>query len=307
MNSSSGNQNDSCSPQLDESAVPIFVSLNIVNAAISTAGNTLIICIVLKTNSLKTCSNYFILSLALNDLFTGALVTPLYIRIMTTKVWMDNHLLMTFENFLWTQSITCSSFSLCAISIDRYCAICHVFHYYSIMTKQRCLFIISGIWVFSVAFGSLTLVLNTLQVSSLWTICTLVTVVIPFFVITFCYFHIFKALSFQIKNISKTSTVTKREDSTDNLKIRKGALTIAIIILVFIIFYSPNLVFAITEITTKDPCKKMEVYKHWIWGISIGNCSSSVNPFVYAARNEEFRHGFMKLQSFRKLKISADA
>ena len=286
-----------CSANLESHYLSVYIFLNIAFGTMSVGGNILIICAVLKTKALRTSSNYYILSLALTDLFTGALISPLYIGITVTKVWMEVHLLMKIENFMWIQSLTTSSYNLCAISIDRYWAICHAFHYRQIMTKKISLSIIGSIWVFSIVFASLTLFLQHQHVSFLWIACTFITVVIPLFIIVFCYCRIFKILNTQVRKISKSSVLNK--ENIENIKNRKGAWTIAIIILVFFILCSPNLVFAIIEIAARSTCEKLVVYKHWLWGILIGFSSSGVNPFIYAARNEEFRNAFRKLLCFK--------
>ncbi|CDR00063.1 unnamed protein product [Oncorhynchus mykiss] len=83
-------------------------------------GNVLVCLSVLTERSLKTATNYFIISLSVADLLLAVLVLPLYVYseflggIWTLSTYICDAL-MTMDVMLCTASIL----NLCAISVDR--------------------------------------------------------------------------------------------------------------------------------------------------------------------------------------------
>ncbi|XP_061085734.1 D(4) dopamine receptor-like [Conger conger] len=118
-------------------------------------GNILVCLSVLTERSLKTATNYFIVSLAVADLLLAVLVLPLYVYSeFLGGVWTLNtyicDALMTMDVMLCTASIL----NLCAISVDRYIAVVVPLKYNRNQFSARQLVLISATWVLSLGVAS---------------------------------------------------------------------------------------------------------------------------------------------------------
>ncbi|CAL8242433.1 unnamed protein product [Merluccius merluccius] len=118
-------------------------------------GNVLVCLSVLTERSLKTATNYFIISLAVADLLLAVLVLPLYVYteflggIWTLSTYICDAL-MTMDVMLCTASIL----NLCAISVDRYIAVVVPLKYNRNQFSVRQLALITATWVLSLVVAS---------------------------------------------------------------------------------------------------------------------------------------------------------
>uniref|UniRef100_A0A3B4TLM5 D(4) dopamine receptor-like n=2 Tax=Seriola dumerili TaxID=41447 RepID=A0A3B4TLM5_SERDU len=118
-------------------------------------GNILVCLSVLTERSLKTATNYFIISLAVADLLLAVLVLPLYVYseflggIWTLSMYVCDAL-MTMDVMLCTASIL----NLCAISVDRYIAVVVPLKYNRNQFSVRQLVLITATWVLSLGVAS---------------------------------------------------------------------------------------------------------------------------------------------------------
>ncbi|XP_028305142.1 dopamine receptor D4 related sequence [Gouania willdenowi] len=118
-------------------------------------GNILVCLSVLTERSLKTATNYFIISLAVADLLLAVLVLPLFVYseflggIWTLSLSVCDAL-MTMDVMLCTASIL----NLCAISVDRYIAVVVPLKYNRNQFSVRQLALIAATWVLSLGVAS---------------------------------------------------------------------------------------------------------------------------------------------------------
>lgn len=275
----------------------LFVVLNVLSSCLTIIGNAAVLFTVYSSQTLRTVSNFFICSLSIADFLVGALIKPLYITIVVLGVWVTNHPLYLAENYLWIQSLSATTFTLAAISVDRYLAVTKVFRYEEIMTERRCTIILISIWAFSFLFASKAFIIHPKDASKLWVASTVITVCIPLAIISYCYFYIFKAAQTQWRNTVCVTNpnITNQEEIQQSITNRKAAMYIAIIIGFFIILYTPNFVTSIIEICTEDHCRMLFVYRVWLWAIWLSFLSSACNPWIYAVRNRRFRKAFRRI------------
>ncbi|KAM8739763.1 dopamine receptor D4 related sequence isoform 1-T2 [Acanthopagrus schlegelii] len=118
-------------------------------------GNILVCLSVLTERSLKTATNYFIISLAVADLLLAVLVLPLYVYSeFLGGIWtLSTNIcdaLMTMDVMLCTASIL----NLCAISVDRYIAVVVPLKYNRNQFSVRQLALITATWVLSLGVAS---------------------------------------------------------------------------------------------------------------------------------------------------------
>lgn len=277
-----------CSGALVNTEIVVLASLNTVLALTSTLGNALILAAIYSIPSQKTVSNAFIASLAVADFTVGLIMNPLWVAKSVLNIWKSDNTLSTAIEVLTMQTIVASTFSLCAVSVDRYLAVTNI-RYNEIMTWNRARTSIIPIWIFSIVFASLRLVItDPFHLPKLWISATALTVILPSVIISVCYYHIFKAARLQIRRITMKETFSP-DEAIKRLKNRKAAFTIGIVIGVFLICWSPSLVISLVQFFSSDPCKKMKLNGYWFWGALAGFSNSAFNPFIYCIRSRDFR------------------
>lgn len=274
-----------CSANLVGDTKFFFIILNGIFGIASIIGNSLVVLVILKTKMLRTTSNFFISSLAFADLIVGLVINPLYIVIISLNVWLEEHPLMKMENFFWIHSLTATTLSLCSVSVERYVAISRPFHYQEIMNKKKCFFAVLAMWFISICMGSLSLCVKEKDLALLWVICSSLVVFPPLTVIAVCYYKIFKIARRHEKRIEKDTI----QETAFRVKNQKAAWTIVIIVGLFIILFTPSLVFSYITLAQHDKCQEMKVYRQWIWAILVNFSGSAINPWIYAIRNKDFK------------------
>ncbi|XP_078736612.1 5-hydroxytryptamine receptor 1F-like [Lampetra fluviatilis] len=153
MNSSSSSSPWSDAPPASttSAAHTATVSLLLASVALATAlANGLVIAAVAATPKLRHPANYLICSLAVADLLVALLVMPPGAAAAATGSWP----LGPAACAVWTSAdVTCctaSILSLCAIALDRYCAIARAVRYAPRRTPRRAAAMIAAVWVASI-------------------------------------------------------------------------------------------------------------------------------------------------------------
>ncbi|CAG09178.1 unnamed protein product [Tetraodon nigroviridis] len=129
-----------------------YVAAELLIAFFSTVGNLLVCVAVGFKRELQTATNYFLVSLAVADICVGAIAIPCAIL---TDVGLPRHslypcLLMLCLLIMFTQS---SIFSLLAVAVERYVAICMPFRYRLLMTSHNALMVILTTWLLAFLIG----------------------------------------------------------------------------------------------------------------------------------------------------------
>ncbi|XP_032806557.2 D(1) dopamine receptor [Petromyzon marinus] len=123
-------------------------------------GNTLVCAAVIKFRHLRSkVTNYFVISLAVSDLFVALLVMPWKAITEVAGFWPFG----AFCNVWVAFDIMCSTASilnLCVISVDRYWAISSPFRYERKMTQRVAFVMISVAWTLSVLISFIPVQLN---------------------------------------------------------------------------------------------------------------------------------------------------
>lgn len=264
MNSSKADEQRNCEGALDEASSLSLTVLNSLSGLASIGGNLLVLLAIYKLPRLHTTSNFFIASLATADLIVGLVINPIWAVKSALNIWENQASITVAAECLSVHTITATTFSLCAVSIDRYLAVVSVFRYSILLTVKRCQLVIFLIWLSAILVPLPRLFLNDpLDLPKLWITGSVLVFVIPLNVIAFCYFHIFRAARSQARKIRVTSVKndTGRKAVANGLKERKAAITIAIIIGLFILFWSPSMILSSVQMLIADDCMKIELIR----------------------------------------------
>ena len=271
----------------------------------SVVGNLVVLISVYQTPALHTVSNYYIASLAVGDLLVGIIISPLWVTKSVLNVWHNQHPLTVAAELMSTQTLITTTFNLAAVSLDRYLAITNAYYYLHIMTLFRCFLSIGLIWVFSIAFACLRLlVTEPVDLPKLWIAVAIVGYTVPFVVISYSYYYIYKAAKQQSRRIeadARTVSIASEagpsgiSSSTEIKRNRKAANTIGIIIGIYLFLAFPSMVIVGIQLITTDNCLKISIIRFWFWGALFSFSSSAVNPWIYAARNRDYRQAFKRV------------
>ena len=295
---------EECTAELDYITSIFLAVLHSISGFLSTVGNAVVLLSVYQTPTLHTVSNYYIASLAVGDFLVGAVISPLWVAKSVLNVWQNQHPLTVAAELMSTQTLITTTFNLAAVSLDRYLAITDAFYYVRVMTLRRCIIAVTLIWVFSFAFSCLRLIVTEpVDLPKLWIAVAIVGYTLPFGVISYSYYHIYKAAKSQSRRIeaeARAVSVVSEAGPSDSVssqtkRNRKAANTIGVIIGVYLLLAFPSMVITGIQLITTNDCLKIRIVRFWFWGALCSFSSSAVNPWIYAARNGDYREAFKRV------------
>lgn len=277
-----------CPVGLSQTSQVIFTSICLISGIFAIGGNFALLIAFYRTSALSTRVNaYFIASLAFADFMIGLTMTPLYI---CYAVAYDTLWLIKLEGYLWIVTVTATTYSLSAVSFDRFVAVVYPLRYHGVMTEKRCRAVIVFIWFGSVIFGSPRLVLDDfVKLEKLWITCSVATVAIPLTIMSCCYGKIFSVVRKQIR------AVTDSHLSRTSVGNKKAAVTIGIIVSLFIATFLPSVVVYFMLLFENDLCKELILNDVWLWVALVSFTHSAFNPWVYGLRYRELRHALKQI------------
>ncbi|MGH0169525.1 UNVERIFIED_CONTAM: hypothetical protein FKN15_056965 [Acipenser sinensis] len=303
-------------------------------------GNTLVCAAVIKFRHLRSkVTNFFVISLAVSDLFVAVLVMPWKAVTEVAGYWLFGDFCDTWIAF----DIMCSTASilnLCIISLDRYWAIASPFRYERKMT-QRAAFIMIGVaWTLSILISFIPVQLNwhkaqeedlpanfsnqtencdaslnkTYAISS-----SLISFYIPVAIMIGTYTRIYRIAQTQIRRISSLERAVEHAQNchhhpndcphenslkTSFKKETKVLKTLSIIMGVFVFCWLPFFV-----LNCMVPFCDVNIYElgeppcvsETTFNIFVwfGWANSSLNPVIYAF-NADFRKAFSTILGCNK-------
>lgn len=296
---------EECDAELEYVTSIFLAVLHAISGFLSTVGNVVVLLSIYQSPSLHTVSNYYIASLAVGDFLVGTVISPLWVAKSALNVWQNQHPLTVAAELMSTQTLITTTFNLAAVSFDRYLAITNAFYYMQVMTLRRCILAVTLIWVFSFAFSCLRLVVTEpVDLPKLWIAVAIVGYTLPFAVISYSYYHIYKAaksasrrIDAEVRAVSVVSETGESGESTrsQTKRNRKAANTIGVIIGIYLLLAFPSMVISGIQLITTNECLKIRIIRFWFWGALCSFSSSAVNPWIYAARNQDYKQAFKRV------------
>ncbi|XP_062434782.1 gastrin/cholecystokinin type B receptor [Rhea pennata] len=117
---------------------------------LSVCGNTLVVAVLLLNRRLRTVTNSFLLSLALSDLMLALCCMPFTLLPNLMGTFVFGEAICKLMAYLMGVSVSVSTFSLVAIAIERYSAICNPLQSRVWQTRSHACRVIASTWLFSV-------------------------------------------------------------------------------------------------------------------------------------------------------------
>nr|XP_055063787.1 trace amine-associated receptor 13c-like [Misgurnus anguillicaudatus] len=270
--------------------------------------NLLVIISICHFKKLHTPTNMLILSLAVADLLVGLIVMPLEaIRLIETCWYFGDtfcRLFLIIMGLLFSASLS----NLVLIAVDRYVAVCHPLLYPQKITMTRTITIICVSWFFSSAYN-IAIVFSishrkytcygecTIMSAFAWTIADLfLSFLLPCTVIISLYLRIFYVAHQQVKVINSLMRSGKHltEGSVRRKSESKAALTLGIIVTVYLFCWIP---FFILSLTPNTGMMSATAYI-LLWMLYI---NSGLNPLIYAIFYPWFKISVKRILNLSKI------
>ncbi|XP_056323173.1 trace amine-associated receptor 13c-like [Danio aesculapii] len=252
--------------------------------------NLLVIISISHFKKLHTPTNMIILSLALTDLFIGLFMPIGAIRLSET-CWYFGDTFCGLYFLLISLLFSISIGSLVLIAVDRYVAVCHPLLYPQKITITKTLVSVCLNWVCLSAYSTALVISNgyfdtshrtdvcygqcLIMISISWTVTDLfMSFIFPCTLIITLYLRIFYVVHQQVKVINSLMKGGKcvTEGSVKRKSESKAALTLGIIVSVYLLCWIPYYICSLTGISSTA----MNVL---LW---IVYANSGLNPLVYA-------------------------
>ena len=119
-------------------------------------GNTMVVCVILRSKSMHTATNCYLLSLAISDslILISATLPAIAEPLFQIKEWPWGPVMCSMLVFLQYLGINASTLSIAAFTIERYIAICHPLKARVICSVARAKRVMICLWITSIAYCS---------------------------------------------------------------------------------------------------------------------------------------------------------
>ncbi|XP_070560089.1 melatonin receptor type 1B-B-like [Ptychodera flava] len=308
-----GSQGDSSSDRTDFE-VPFLTSV----CVIGFLGNILVLAVYSRKRSLGHSSSLYMLNLAIGDLL-ALVVMVLHITEFYHDTWpilWKTDEMCVVHRFLRYVGFNITVFTMVAIAIDRYFAICHPMKFKISFTLKRTIFIIIFLWILSLVAASPTLFmfktvykktdLGDTYTGKLPFVCKLDMPDGDWFphfkawYFNLVLFYIPSALTFilntvvivEVRRSTRNARNNRRTTSKFDSAHWKVARTLFIVFIAYflsyVLFSTYNLVFIYLPENTLHPMVKNV-------GLLMPYANSCMNPIIYSLFNPKFRRECLHL------------
>uniref|UniRef100_A0A8C4RIG1 Trace amine-associated receptor 1-like n=1 Tax=Erpetoichthys calabaricus TaxID=27687 RepID=A0A8C4RIG1_ERPCA len=273
-------------------------------------GNLLVIISISHFKQLHTPTNFLTLSLAVADFLLGGLVMPPSMIRSVETCWYFGDFFCKFHTSMDMMLCTSSILHLSFISVDRYCAVCYPLIYHTKISVSLIGKTVLISWSLStiIGFGVIFLGLNMKgiehyykevlyciggcslvqsQISGL--LCSTIAFYIPGFIMIAIYVKIFTVAKNQAQIIESRKKSSRKRET-------KAAKTLAIVVGVFLICWSPYFLCAILDpfLNYSTPALVGEILMWFAY------LNSTLNPLIYAFFYKWFRKA-LKMIAFGEI------
>ena len=280
--------------------------------ALAAAGNCMVIYLVVKTPSLQTNANWFVLSLAVADMCVAlTLFPPLFGRNFLGFTFDTTHA-GTFFKISFT-FLYCSNANLFAMIMDRYIAVTRPLRYVELITKKVIFGLIAAAWVAPFLLFSLPAIFSynhnpgyTMFMEVSRTIVFQIFPLVAFVTVTYHLLYFANKLAQETRKMvtqvrfnhaDDEVNVPQARDPYGSSKRRRTAMIVLIITAFNITYLGGNYhcICLLTKVCPFEGTIEQIVYLALM-------ANSAVNPIVYAFLKTDFRKELRKMFKCQKCK-----
>ncbi|WAR28453.1 OX2R-like protein, partial [Mya arenaria] len=296
----------------------VLIAAYVLTFVVGVLGNILVFFVVSRNKEMRTVTNVFLVNLAVTDLTVILIIMPLALIVDVTDTWLFGGAMCKISIALGTMCLTVSILTLCAISLERWYAICGSPNFN--INIQKAQIIIAAIWAISICvalpeFLAFTVVpyhtdsiFRTMCYPALWERKTMMIfqiflmaslyflpIVLIATVYTYMYVVLWRTRIPDTGNVHICPLNESRQPNTEFgnrlSRRRKTVKMLMMIVVVFALCFLPNHTLNILrymEQLQKLPhLRSIALISHW--------CSffnSCVNPIIYNFMSDNFRKEF---------------
>ncbi|XP_066556012.1 cysteinyl leukotriene receptor 2 [Amia ocellicauda] len=294
--------NLSCNCSIDDFKCSVYPVTYLVIFAVGLLGNTVSLYIFARVCKKWTSVNLYMMNLLISDLM---LVCSLPFRVsyyMMDVYWVFGDIMCRVISYIFYINMYCSIYFLMVLSIMRYLAIAHPYKYVKLQTGNSAKVVCFVVWFF-VALASTPLLsagsevdrdkikcleLGTTHVSTIIVmnyVVAFVGFVVPFLVISFCYFHVVRSL------LKPRDTQKKRPCY------KKSTALVIIVLCIFLVCFLPyhlvRTLFLEAERQAAQDCESCDyiilIRKAAVLTLCLAAGNSCLDPLLFFFIGENFR------------------
>ncbi|KAM3859361.1 galanin receptor 2a [Diretmus argenteus] len=285
-------------------AEPVVISVVFsVIFLVGTVGNALVLAVLFRSGQMNTkTTNLFILNLGIADLCFIVFCVPFQATIYTMDEWVFGPVLCRVVHFIIFLTMYASIFTLAAVSLDRYLAICYPLHSRERRTRKNALTSICLVWVLALVFSGPYLsyykqmdLVGAVVCIPAWEskprivmdVCTFIFgYLIPVVVLSLTYARTIRYLWTTVDPIKDMSELRRAK--------RKVTKMIIIVAALFCLCWLPHHLVILCMWFGHFPLNHT-TYVLRILSHLVAYTNSCLNPIVYALVSKHFRKGFRKV------------
>ena len=262
---------------------------------LSLIGNLLVCFAVYRNPMLRCPSNYYIISLALSDILQALCTMPLSAAFLASSRWPFGTSWCYVSAIMKLSLAIISLYTMTLMALNRYYKIVKASKYQATFKKKFIILTASIVWITPIfvwllavfAFGFLAkpnphfgvCILDFHQSIGFSTPFLVVLVYLPYFIMAFCYWRIYRVVNTHNANVSWQAS------NVQDVKVTK---TLFVTVLGFASLWMPAHVIFTVSILIPLPRELT------LFGTLLIFSSSCVNPFIYGFMNRAFKHEFKK-------------
>ncbi|XP_022349908.1 nociceptin receptor isoform X2 [Enhydra lutris kenyoni] len=282
--------------------LPLGLKVTIVGLYLAVCiGGLLGNCLVIHTK-MKTATNIYIFNLALADTLV-LLTLPFQGTDVLLGFWPFGNALCKTVIAIDYYNMFTSTFTLTAMSVDRYVAICHPIRALDVRTSSKAQAVNVAIWALASVVGVPVAIMGSAQVEDeeieclveipapqdywgpVFAVCIfLFSFIIPVLVISICY-------SLMIRRLRGVRLLSGSREKDRNL--RRITRLVLVVVAVFVGCWTPVQVFVLAQGLGVQPGSEAAVAV-LRFCTALGYVNSGLNPVLYAFLDENFKACFRK-------------
>ncbi|DAA22999.1 PREDICTED: nociceptin receptor [Bison bison bison] len=265
-------------------------------------GNCLVMYVILRHTKMKTATNIYIFNLALADTLV-LLTLPFQGTDVLLGFWPFGNALCKTVIAIDYYNMFTSTFTLTAMSVDRYVAICHPIRALDVRTSSKAQAVNVAIWALASVVGVPVAIMGSAQVEDeeieclveiptpqdywgpVFAVCIfLFSFIIPVLIISICY-------SLMIRRLRGVRLLSGSREKDRNL--RRITRLVLVVVAVFVGCWTPVQVFVLVQGLGVQPGSETAV-AILRFCTALGYVNSGLNPILYAFLDENFKACFRK-------------
>jgi melatonin receptor type 1A len=276
-------------------------------------GNLLVIVSIYRNPSLRTSTNYFVLSLSITNILYPITSLPLTLVWSVKSRFIFGQETCDYQGILTTGLTYISVVTIALMAVNRFVRVCKPQKYRVLFNKKTSLIMICAVYI--TVFASEIIALYSKEQNELASVkflphklvCSLlfnrkqkisriigsvtivVTLVIPFTIIVYCYYKVFKKIREHKRNVAPSSNPSGLGTSVQEIKV---TWTLFAVLLGYCVTWIPVLFVSLLSNIFRSSSLPRQA--HMIVTFT-GASSCAINPVIYGMLNTAFRQEYRRI------------